>query len=461
MKQKLNTVLALGLLLVLQNVSATEIVVKDGQMIQDAVTRAKAGDTILVEPGTYKETVYIDKDNITLRGVIKAGKWPTLEGEKIRNDAVLYSGSGITVENLKIINYKGNGVMGQAGNNFVIRNNWIIDAGVYGIFPEFGKNGLIEHNVLSGIEDAAIYVGMCDNVDVLHNEVFDSVAGIEIENSRHSIVDGNYVHDNTGGILVFITPGLPIKTNYDTIIRNNFIVNNNHENFAAPGSIVSFVAKGTGITIMASDDVIVENNIITGNEFIGIGIAGLEYIAAIRSDPDSEPNSDRIQILDNMMWENGKNALPEVLQALKATSPDAQYVDIANVGQGKDGCILDKGRYSSVGLDSYTVCEKTSTADILTYTLAEPVEIRQIAADEKGKAAYFGICAGCHAYSTRMIGPPTMAIQAMYMGRPEALAAYIASPTKVREDYPEMPPQNYISEEVRLEVAKYMLKLEK
>ena len=71
--------------------------------------------------------------------------------------------------------------MGQAGNNFVIRNNWIIDTGVYGIFPQFGKNGLIEHNVLSVIADAAIYVGMCDNVDVLHNETFDSVAGIEIE----------------------------------------------------------------------------------------------------------------------------------------------------------------------------------------------------------------------------------------------------------------------------------------
>ncbi len=461
MKRILTSITALGFLLVLGNVSATEIVVRNGQKIQDAVVAAKAGDIILIEPGTYKETVYIDKDNITLRGVVRAGNWPTLEGEKIRNDAILYSGSGITIENLKIINYKGNGVMGQAGNNFVIRNNWIIDAGIYGIFPEFGKNGLIEHNVLSGIEDAAIYVGMCDNVDVLHNEVFDSVAGIEIENSRHSIVDGNYVHDNTGGILVFITPGLPIKTNYDTIVRNNFVVNNNHENFATPGSIVSFVTKGTGITIMAADDVIIENNIITGNEYIGIGIVGLEFISAVRSDPDSEPNPDRVQILDNMMWGNGKNALPQALEALRATSPDAEYLDIVDLGKGKGSCILDKGRYPSVGLEKYTLCEKTSTSDILTYTLAEPVEIREIAADEKGKAAYYGICAGCHAYSTKMIGPPTLAIQAMYMGRPEALAAYIANPTRVREDYPEMPPQNYISEEVRLEVAKYMLKIEK
>jgi hypothetical protein len=60
-----------------------------------------------------------------------------------------------------------------------------------------------------------------------------------------------------------------------------------------------------------------------------------------------------------------------------------------------------------------------------------------------------------------MIGPPTVVVKALYQGRPEALAEYIANPVKKRPDYPEMPPQNYISAEVRLEVAKYMLSVEK
>jgi parallel beta-helix repeat protein len=201
--------------------------VRDGDSIQAAVTAASEGDVIKVFPGRYSETVYIDKDNLIISGVIVAGAWPIMEGNKELNDAVLYSGNDITIENLQIQHYKGNAIMGQAGNNFLIRNNNIIDTGIYGIFPEFGTNGLVTHNVLSGIEDAAIYVGMCDNVHVTNNEVFDNVAGIEIENTRHSIVENNYVHDNTGGILVFITPGLPIKTTFDTIVRNNFIVNNN------------------------------------------------------------------------------------------------------------------------------------------------------------------------------------------------------------------------------------------
>ncbi|MCK4562618.1 MAG: right-handed parallel beta-helix repeat-containing protein, partial [Flavobacteriaceae bacterium] len=174
------------------------IEVKEGSSIQQAVKKAKSGDLIRVFPGTYSETVYVDKDNIIFQGIIEKGEWPVLDGKKALNDAFLYSGNGIQIEGFKIINYKGNGIMGQAGNNFIIRNNWIVDTGVYGIFPQFGKNGLIEHNILSGIEDAAIYVGMCDNIDVMHNEVYGNVAGIEIENSRHCLVENNKVYNNTG-----------------------------------------------------------------------------------------------------------------------------------------------------------------------------------------------------------------------------------------------------------------------
>ncbi len=114
--------------------------VKDGESIQQAVLEAQPGDTVMVFPGTYRETVYIDKNDIVLLGVVQEGNWPTLDGKKELNDAILYSGSDITIDSFKITNYKGNGIMGQAGNNFVIRNNLVIDTGVYGIFPQFGTD---------------------------------------------------------------------------------------------------------------------------------------------------------------------------------------------------------------------------------------------------------------------------------------------------------------------------------
>lgn len=440
--------------------SGTVHEVRDGESIQAAVAKAASGDVIKVFPGTYHETVYIDKDDIVLSGVIVDDAWPVMEGEKKLNDAVLYSGNSITVENLQIQHYKGNAIMGQAGNNFLIRNNNIVDTGVYGIFPEFGTNGLITHNVLSGIEDAAIYVGMCDNIHVAHNEVFNNVAGIEIENSRHSIVENNYAHDNTGGILVFITPGLPIKTTYDTIVRNNFIVNNNTPNFGIPGSTVAGIPAGTGILNMAGDQTTIEGNIITGNQVIGILITDHMNAPNVTLDPDADPNSDEIAILDNMMWNNGFDTIPEItaLKTLELVDGDVQ---ILNIGSSTGSCILDHDKYVTVGLRDFGTCGFTTTADVKSYLLDEPAERREIAAEDMGKRAYYGICAGCHAYNIKMIGPPTQTIQALYMNNPQGIVDYITNPTKKRDDYPEMPPQNYLSEEVRMAAAEFMLQVRK
>ena len=471
-----------GCLLVLAPLSQAAIhEVRDGDSIQASVKAASAGDTILVYPGTYRETVYVDKDDITLKGVVEEGEWPNLEGDKQLNDAILYSGNGFSVEWFKITNYKGNAIMGQAGNNFSIRNNWIIDTGVYGIFPEFGENGLIENNVLSGIEDAAIYVGMCDHIDVRNNRVFDNVAGIEIENSRHALVEGNIAHNNTGGILVFITPGLPIKTSNDAIIRRNTVIDNNTPNFAIPGSLVSNIPAGTGMLILAGDDVIIEDNIITGNNTAGIIVTSQDFATDVAGDPDSDPNPDRVQIRDNVMFNNGNDPVTDVkalmLTQLSTTGPDIlAYKGAADAARGS--CVSRRDAYRTFGLGDWTDCDSPTvtaadavgdkptlagtTRDISTKMLPEPAAPRVITVDADGaKLVYQGICAGCHTYNIRMIGPPVMAIKAQYGSDATAIAEYIAAPEKKRPDFPTMPPQDHISEAMRLEVAKYMLALTK
>jgi parallel beta-helix repeat protein len=434
------------------------ITVEDGQSIQQAVQAAAPGTTIHVMPGTYNETVYIDKDGIRLIGIVKGSERATMHGKGELNDAILFSGNNIVVEGFLITKYKGNGIMSQAGNNYEIRDNIIVDTGVYGIFPQLGKNGVIEHNIISGIEDAAIYVGMSDNTHVAFNEVFDSVAGIEIENSRHSIVESNFVYNNTGGVLAFITPGLPIKTTYDVIIRNNWISDNNTPNFGAPGSTVGGIAAGTGIMVMAADDVIIEGNIITNNKTIGILSVDHHTAAQLTNvtvDPEADPNSDRLMILNNTMHNNGYDTIDEIrglmLADLKTGNPD-----IFAVGPSEGSCIINRHRYVHAGIDDYAECDFTNTSTIANYLLP-PVPARVIEPGDRGKITYLGVCAGCHTYSGRMIGPPVQIIQALYMDNPQGLADYIANPTKKRDDYPEMPKQDYLDEETRLAVAEHML----
>ncbi len=436
------------------------VTVDEGDSIQEAVKKAKPGTTIHIMPGTYSETIYIDKDNIRLIGVIEEGERATLDGLGKLNDAILYSGNNIVVENLRITRYKGNGIMGQAGNNFEIRNNIIVDTGVYGVFPQLGKNGVVEHNVISGIEDAAIYVGMSDNIHVAHNDVFDSVAGIEIENSRHAIVENNYVHNNTGGILAFITPGLPIKTTYDVIIRNNFIVGNNHDNFGAPGSTVAGIPPGTGVLIMAADQVVVESNIISDNKNAGILIVDHAHAANISDDPDSEPNPDQISVLDNTMINNGYETIISI-KALMALEFKSVHPDVVHVSEGSGSCIANRSRYKTVGVKNFSDCDFDNTDSIDTYLLDTPVPARQIAPSERGQIAYLGVCTGCHSYNGRLIGPSIQTIQALYFENPEGLAAYISKPTKKREDYPEMPSQAYLGEETLQAVAEYVLSRKK
>jgi len=353
----------------LRTTEGTTHIINPGDSIQVAVELAVPGDTIQVMPGTYSETVYIDKDDIHLRGVIVEGERATLDGLKTLNDAILFSGNNIIIENFKIIDYKGNGIMSQAGNNFEIRNNLIIDTGIYGIFPQLGKNGLIEHNVVSGIADAAIYVGMSDNIHVAYNEVFDSVAGIEIENSRHAIVEHNHTHHNTGGILAFITPGLPVKDTYDVIIRNNFIMDNNTPNFGAPGSTVAGIPAGTGILIMAADDVVVEGNIISNHKTAGILITDHGNADDLTLDPESDPNADGAMILDNVMLNNGYDTI-DAVRAFALTELHTGDIDIFQIGPTEGSCINNRHRYKTVGVSDFTDCDFTNTDDIENYLLA-------------------------------------------------------------------------------------------
>jgi cytochrome c551/c552 len=211
---------------------------------------------------------------------------------------------------------------------------------------------------------------------------------------------------------------------------------------------------------MAADEVIVENNIITGNDNAGISITDLSFGTQLSNDPDSEPNPDRLVILDNIMYNNGNNPVAEV-KVLMATKLSKIGPDILAYGGGIGSCIRNKGAYRTFGLESYAQCELTNTDDVSSFTLDEPVAPRIIEKDEKGKLAYYGVCSGCHAYDVRMIGPPTQVIQALYANNPQGIAEYIAAPIHKREDYPEMPPQNYLSEETRLAVAEFMLTLDR
>ncbi len=434
-------------------VVAKDILVKPGQLIQDSVRLAHSGDRILVEPGVYHESIYIDKSKITLKGLQVDGEYAIIDGKNKLNDGIITSGHFSVIEGFKVRGYKGNAIMTQGANNFKILNN-VVEGAFYGIFPQYGKNGLLKGNTISGAEDAGIYVGMSDNIDVVENVAFENVMGLEFENCRNALMADNNVYNNSTGIALTLIPGLPVKDAKDLIIRDNIIRDNNHANFAPSSSIAAQIPQGVGILIVGPDNVTIENNVIEDNHAAGVSVFDMLTFGLAR-DAQVDPFSDNIWIMKNQWKNNGNKPVGLFAEFLGSIGSGFELVA---TGKEKGSCVLKQDNVDTIGTRRWGECDASqSKANYATAMLAEPVKSEEYSAEQKGRLTYLAVCTGCHAYNTVLHGPSITSIKAIYANKPEALASYVSEPIRKRHDFPEMPPQSYLGEETLAAISTYIL----
>ncbi len=303
------------------SVSAT-FRVQPGQAIQAAVDRAQAGDVIEVLPGVYPEVVMIDRAGITLRGLEINGERPILDGGGSMGDAVQVAGDDFRIEGFIIRNYQGNGVVANKAKNVAFADLVVDNTGLYGVYPVECDGVLVERCVVSRIADAGIYVGQSRNIVVRDNEVFNNVAGIEIENSIDALVTNNSAHHNTGGILVFVLPNNPSKVGLRCKVVNNRVWANNHPNFAKPGTSVSFVPPGVGIFVMAADYTEITRNIIQDHQSFGVSVLSISNSSSLQGkkyELDIQPDADFTYVHANTYINNGY-------------APAKRYISLAGKG---------------------------------------------------------------------------------------------------------------------------------
>ena len=264
--------------------------------ILESFILAKDSSVIQLPEGhfLFSQALSLDaKKHLTIRGMgmdktILSFKGQTKGAEGIK----ITQCSNLIIEDLSIEDAVGDNLKISDSDSIIlrkIRSAWTGKVssknGAYGLYPVLCTNLLIENCEAIGASDAGIYVGQSQNVVIRNNKAFFNVAGIESENSTQVEIYGNEAYENTSGLLIF---NLPQLTVYGAHVNahHNTIYNNNVRNFGVKGSIVSAVPKGTGVVIMATEDVDFHDNTVRDHKTANLSVVSYALFAA-DEDPES------------------------------------------------------------------------------------------------------------------------------------------------------------------------------
>lgn len=328
------------------------------QTFRAALENAQPGDVIEVPEGTFsfKRSLVMNTDNVTIRGQGMDKSILSFDQQVAGAEGLSVNASHFTIENLAIEDTIGDALKVNEGQHIVIRGvrtEWTngpdVNNGAYGIYPVQTEHTLVEGSVAIGASDAGIYVGQSKHVVVRNSRAEFNVAGIEIENTIHADVYENTTTNNTGGILVFNMPQIP-QRGHSTRVYNNTVNGNNTENFAAPGTAVSGVPKGSGVIINSNDRVEIFDNDIADNDTANILVSSYfsaNYAGQRELAKEFDPYPEEIFIYNNRFAGGG-------------SAPGSDYLV-----QVRDGLYGPEGRFPDIIWDGITNPEKPADLAVI------------------------------------------------------------------------------------------------
>jgi hypothetical protein len=248
----------------------TRNVPADFPTIQAAVDAADPGDLILIDRGTYKETVNVTTPGLTIRGVDR--NEVILDGEFERSNGVeVLFADGVVVENMTAMNYRINGffwtgVRGYRGSYLTAINN-----GDYGIYAFDSGDGLFEHSYGTGSPDAAFYIGQCNPCNAIITDSVGEYSGLGYSGSNASTeiyLIRNVFRYNGAGVAPNSWDGELLPPVENVVIAGNLVHDNGSVPF--PHHAAQYIIQGNGILLSGAENSTVMRNRVFNHEMSGI-----------------------------------------------------------------------------------------------------------------------------------------------------------------------------------------------